>query len=392
MVRTYGQMPNQLFFSPHLRHLNVSRRQSGDGNSLLSSIKGLRWGEFIGSPDLDKKQWLLPALNANIGNHDSIGKLFPIHREAFCYGLPDKTEVVLRLNVDNKDPLRRSFETSTTAVVSWKFSDNILRIKLIQMNDSIWINLIDLQMFEPTQVVFSPNSDLLYIGTSCGLIRTYSIEYKSDTKIWHVKLANEFFAHKASISSLKVCDDFHIMLSASIDGMACLWDSNKLMYIRTLKPLPYYSDETITLTSISSISADIAIIYQSGKGSRLVLYTVNGDIIGIYETGADLTISSLCMTNLEEGTGINCIAIGLQNGIIKLLETWTLSFVCDISVGSIEPVISIEFTCEGRRLYAALASGKILCWQAISPSSPSSSSSNFRPKSIPNFRMLNPFV
>jgi WD40 repeat protein len=214
-------------------------------------------------------------------------------------------------------------------------------------------------------------------------------------KIWHVKLANEFFAHKASIAALKVCDDFHIMLSTSIDGMACLWDSNKLMYIRTLKPIPYFSDETITLTCISSISADIAIIYQSGKGSRLVLYTVNGDIIGIYETGPGLTISSLTMTNLEEGTGINCIAIGLQNGIIKLLDSWTLSFVCDISVGTNEPVISIEFTCEGKRLYAALASGKVLCWQAISPSSPSLSSSSalsFRPKSVPNFRMLNPFV
>ena len=181
MVRTYGQMPNQLFFSPHLPHLNISRQNSGDASPPIPSVKGLRWGEFVGSPDLDQKQWISPVLNAHVGNHDRIGKLVPIHREAFCYGLPEKTELVLRLNIDNKDPLRRSFETSTTAVISWKFNDNVLRIKLIQMNDSVWINLIDLQMFEPTQVVFSPNADLLYIGTSCGLIRAYFIEYKHET-------------------------------------------------------------------------------------------------------------------------------------------------------------------------------------------------------------------
>ena len=177
--------------------------------------------------------------------------------------------------------------------------------------------------------------------------------------------------------------------------MACLWDSNQLTYIRTLKPSPSEVEETITLTCISSISADIAIVYQSGKGSRLVLYTVNGDIIGTHSTGPELTISSLSITNMEEGEGINCIAIGLQNGTIQLLESWTLSFVCDIHSGSIDPIISIEFTSEARRLYAGLASGSVLCWQVVVPSSTSNpvpATGSSKSKSIPNFRMLNPFV
>ncbi|KAE9551367.1 hypothetical protein FO519_005421 [Halicephalobus sp. NKZ332] len=357
MVKTYGQMPNQLFLSPHLPHLNSSKIASGQSKQFLMRVKGLRWGDFVGSPDLDKRQWISPSLSIKIGSHDAIGRLVQIQKEGICYGLPDKTELILRKNME-KD-LKRNSEI-TTAIVSWKFSDNVLRIKLVQMNDSVWINLIDLQMFEPTQVVFSPNTDLLYIGTSCGLIRVYLIDYRSDSKIWYVKLINEFFAHKSSISSLRVCDDFHIVLSTSIDAMACLWDSNQLTYIRTLKPNSSGAEETITLTAISSISADIAIVYQSGRGSRLVLFTVNGDIIGTYATGPELTILSLSMTNMEEGTGINCIAIGLQNGIIRLLESWTLSLVCDINSGFVDPVISIEFTYEARRLYAALASGNVL--------------------------------
>uniref|UniRef100_A0AC34QL95 Uncharacterized protein n=1 Tax=Panagrolaimus sp. JU765 TaxID=591449 RepID=A0AC34QL95_9BILA len=245
-------------------------------------------------------------------------------------------------------------------------------------------------MFEPTQVVFSSNTDLLFIGTSCGLIRIYSVEFRTESRLWYVKLVNEFFAHKSSISSLKICDDFHIILSTSIDAKACLWDSNHLTFVRTIKPPTSDVKETITLTGISSISADVAIVYQSGKGSRIVLFTVNGDVIGTYSAGSELTISSLAMTNMEEGTGINCLALGLQNGVIRLLETWTLSVVCDISAGSVDPVIGLEFGNEARRLYAALANGRVLCWQILIPTT--SNSGSIKSKTVPNFRMINPFV
>lgn len=176
--------------------------------------------------------------------------------------------------------------------------------------------------------------------------------------------------------------------------MACLWDSNQLTYIRTLKPEPIGVEETITMTTISSISSDIGIVYQSGKGSRLVLYTINGNIIGTYNTGQELTISSICMTNMDEGIGVNCVAVGLQNGIIRLLDTWMLSTVCDINCHIMDPVVSIEFTHESKRLYAALATGKVLCWQIpwnTSPIQPSSTSGN-KPRTNPTFRMLNPFL
>lgn len=182
MVRTYGQMPHQLFLSPHLPHLN-SMKSSGYSKSsrLIESVKGLKWGDFVGSPDVDQKYWMNPVFSLSLGSHDNVGRLFPAYREHFCYGLPDKTELVIRRIVDNKDAMRKSFEIVTTAIISWKFSDNVLRIKLVQMDDSVWINLIDLQMFEPTQVIYSSNTDLLFIGTSCGLVRIYSIDYRTET-------------------------------------------------------------------------------------------------------------------------------------------------------------------------------------------------------------------
>lgn len=91
-------------------------------------------------------------------------------------------------------------------------------------------------------MAFSPSNDLLYIGFKSGLIRVYSLSYKSLAvcparhsfcltcclqKNWSIDLYSELLAHRSTISSLLVCDEFHIVLSTSIDGKACLWDSNR---------------------------------------------------------------------------------------------------------------------------------------------------------------------
>uniref|UniRef100_A0A7E4VZY1 Non-specific serine/threonine protein kinase n=1 Tax=Panagrellus redivivus TaxID=6233 RepID=A0A7E4VZY1_PANRE len=404
MIRTYGQMPTQLFLSPHLPHLNLPHPpldavmspgagETGHPSSFLPSVKGLRWGEFVGSPELDRRLWLQPVLNLNLSSGvDSIGKLVPVNKEGFCYALPEMTELVHRIVVDAKDPLRRTFETAMIAVVSWRFSDNVLRLKVVQMDDSVWVNLIDLQVFEPTRVVFSPNANQMYIGTSCGLIRVYSIDFKKDSKTWQVKLVSELFAHRSAISTLKVSDDFHLVLSTSADGQAHSWDSNQLTYIRQFVPPPSEAVETITLTAISSVSADIAIIYQSHRGSRLVLYTINGDVIGTYESDPDSIITSVAMTNMDEGTGINCIALGMQNGIVRILESWTLSLVTDISVGANVPVTSVEFTNEGRRMYVAVATGRVFCWQGATAASINATAFRGRAKFDPAVKLLNPFT
>ncbi|VDN23552.1 unnamed protein product [Gongylonema pulchrum] len=52
MVKTYGQMPLQLFHSPHLPHLTEKDRHNASSflTSPLITVSGIRWGEFVGSP------------------------------------------------------------------------------------------------------------------------------------------------------------------------------------------------------------------------------------------------------------------------------------------------------------------------------------------------------
>lgn len=65
-----------------------------------------------------------------------------------CHGVPEATELIAKYKTDRNDILRRSFELEILAAVSWNFSDGLLRIKLVQYDDSLWINLLDLQSLE----------------------------------------------------------------------------------------------------------------------------------------------------------------------------------------------------------------------------------------------------
>lgn len=61
MIRTYGQMPVQLFNSPHLPHLQDRAVVPAVENQLLPSVRGLKWGDYVGSPETDDRLCYAPA-------------------------------------------------------------------------------------------------------------------------------------------------------------------------------------------------------------------------------------------------------------------------------------------------------------------------------------------
>ncbi|KAI1732503.1 beige/BEACH domain-containing protein [Ditylenchus destructor] len=400
MVRTYGQMPLQLFPSPHLPHLNsngnsttgnrysdgLRRSASVEKRQLFRSVQGLRWGEFVGSPETDDKYCSSPSYVFGLGKNERISHLSSIYKDGFerCFGVGTSTELIANYKSDRKDALRRNFELAVSSILSWRFSDNVLRIKLVECQQSAvnsgWINLIDMQSLELAKVVFSPSSDLLYMGFKCGLIRVYSLSFGMGK--WVISPKSELFGHEYAITSLEASDEFHVLLSTSVDAKICLWDSNRLEFVSTFslpQPTNNNTEETVTLSCISKINCDICVVLQSGFCSRVVLYTVNGKIVGVHEE--KLTVTSLAMTNMQEGTAINCLAIGLQSGVIRLLEMWTMSVIRDIHIPQYhDPVISIRFTNEGKRLYALFSGLQVLCWQV--PAMARSRS--------PSFKVLNP--
>lgn len=69
-------------------------------------------------------------------------------------------------------------------------------------------------------------------------------------------------------------------------------------------------------------------------------------------------IKSLCFSNSSEGLNVNVIACGLSNGRIRFYSTWDLSILREFSINYdsqtlVGSVISLTFSCDGRRLYAS---------------------------------------
>ncbi|KAI6209440.1 Lysosomal-trafficking regulator [Aphelenchoides besseyi] len=326
MIRTYGQMPLQLFAAPHLPHFTASRSSLHQvQNQLLPSVRGIRWGDFVGSPDTDDRLSTAPTCVFQLEENEKIDYLTALNHDGgvVCYGMLDSTTLIVKYKSDREDALRRNFELALTAAISWRFPDRILRIKLIQIDDSLWVNLLDLRSLTVTKIAFSPSNDTLYIGFTNGLIRVYTLTYRPET--------SELFAHKSTISSLNISDNFHVLLSTSLDSNICLWDTNRLEFVRRLEPTQPVKpvDEVVTLSCISSISCEIALVFESEIGSRVSLYTVNGDVIGNHRE--DQKITSIAMTGIDEGTGVNCIFLGLERSGIRVLEMWTLSTIRLIS-------------------------------------------------------------
>lgn len=68
-------------------------------------------------------------------------------------------------------------------------------------------------------------------------------------------------------------------------------------------------------------------------GSQLSLHTINGRLVGTVESVVQ--IYSLAISSAAEGISINCVAAGLQNGVIRYLFKWLKKLFVEVICGPI---------------------------------------------------------
>lgn len=173
--------------------------------------------------------------------------------------------------------------------------------------------------------------------------------------------------HKAEITAIAISVEFKIVVSVSMDGSAAIWDLNNLSYVREIpRPVNMLSSK-ISLVAVSPTLGDIVTVHsrpesrvclnRSSESSTLVddesfevtenynldyvnvtmassrdqlrLHTVNAGYVE--HVFMEYPIQSICYTAIKEGCGINCIAVGLDNGIIRLYSSWNLALVREIT-------------------------------------------------------------
>ncbi|XP_061083889.1 lysosomal-trafficking regulator-like isoform X5 [Conger conger] len=375
MIKTYGQMPRQLFSSahtgrtaPHL--LTESELPAAVGlfvqrafrdskeplrevvcQSPLPWITGLKWGEYVGSPSAPE-----PVVCFSQPHGEHFGTLLALPTRAVC-GLSRNFCLMMIYSKEQGVRSMHSTDIQWSAILSWGYADNILRLKSKQSEPPV--NFIQSShLYQVSSCAWVPDSCQLFTGIKCGVILAYHCGFTNTVPSeLEVDSQVHLYGHTAEVTHLFVCKPYSVLISGSQDGTCILWDLNRLCYIQSLG-----HKNPVTAVSASETTGDIATVCDSaGGGSDLRLWTVNGALIELAQSRE--TIHSLAFSNQPEGMSVNVIAGGLENGVVRLWSTWDLKPVREITFPkSNKPIISLAFSCEGHHLYTANSDGTVLVW------------------------------
>ncbi|KAM6280769.1 lysosomal-trafficking regulator isoform 1-T3 [Porphyrio hochstetteri] len=376
MIKTYGQTPRQLFHTAHISRPGARLIMEGElpaamgllvqfafretrehtkeiiYPSPLPWIKGLKWGEYVGSPSAPD-----PVVCFSQPHGERFGSLQALPTKAIC-GLSRKFCLLMIYSKEQGVRSMHSTDIQWSAILSWGYADNILRLKSKQSEPPV--NFIQSSQFhQVTSCAWVPDSCQLFTGSKSGVITAYMNRFTSNTPS-EIEMESQvhLYGHTAEITSLFVCKPYSIMISVSEDGTCIIWDLNRLCYVQSLSG----HKSPVTAVSASETTGDIATVCDSvGGGSDLRLWTVNGDLVG--HVHCRESICSVAFSNQPEGVSVNVIAGGLENGVVRLWSTWDLKPVREITFSkSAKPIVSLTFSCDGHHLFTANSDGNVIAW------------------------------
>ncbi|KAL7889583.1 hypothetical protein AOLI_G00018410 [Acnodon oligacanthus] len=376
MIKTYGQTPRQLFNAIHISRacpklmmegelpaamgllVQLAFRESREHTkdivypSPLPWIKGLKWGEYVGSPSAPD-----PVVCFSQPHGECFGSLLALPTRAIC-GLSRKFCLMMIYSKEQGVRSMHSTDIQWSAILSWGYTDNMLRLKSKQSEPPI--NFIQCSpLHQVTSCAWVPDGCQLFTGSKCGVITAYSTRFSTTmSSEMDVESQVHLYGHTDEVTGLFVCKPYSILISVSRDGTCVIWDLNRLCYVQSLTG----HKSPVNAVSASEPTGDIATVCDSvGGGSDLRLWTVNGDLIG--HVHCREIICSVAFSNQPEGVSVNVIAGGLENGVVRLWSTWDLKPVREITFPkSNKPIISLTFSCDGHHLYTANSEGTVIAW------------------------------
>ncbi|TRY64527.1 hypothetical protein DNTS_026789, partial [Danionella cerebrum] len=358
MIKTYGQTPRQLFSASHISRagsrllsdtelpaamgllVQLAFRESRPESirdaqhpSPLPWIKGLKWGEYVGSPSAPD-----PVVCFSQPHGERFGSLLALPTRAIC-GLSRKFCLMMIYSKEQGVRSMHSTDIQWSAILSWGYTDNMLRLKSKQSEPPI--NFIQCSpLHQVSSCAWVPDSCQLFTGSQCGVITAYTNRFTNTMPMeMEVEAQVDLYGHTAEVTALFVCKPYSILIS-SLSG----------------------HKSPVNAVSASETTGDIATVCDSvGGGSDLRLWTINGDLIG--HVHCREIICSVAFSNQPEGVSVNVIAGGLENGVVRLWSTWDLKPVREITFPkSNRPIISLTFSCDGHHLYTANSEGTVIAW------------------------------
>uniref|UniRef100_A0A0L8HLN3 BEACH domain-containing protein n=2 Tax=Octopus bimaculoides TaxID=37653 RepID=A0A0L8HLN3_OCTBM len=330
MIKTYGQTPKQLLRTPHpqlppylLTQIFPSLANVGKPTTMISSlscVKGLNWGDYVGSPDCPPPAVIHRKETRSVAAVKLIalqtGEVFGIRNESCLLTMCSKDRGVIGINTT---------DVIWAAILSWKHPDGILRIT--NNPDRSPVNFLQVSPYDQTTCIASvPDCRLLFIGGRAGVITVYTTLHNTAKKS-HLQVLGhkkQLYGHTCPITTITVCKSYSIFVSASEDGLCIIWDLNRLSYVRSIEGHTC----SVNTIAISETLGDIVTISSADVGSIMMLHTVNAQLVAVHN--CEDRILCAAYSSAAEGRSVNVIAGGLSAGIVRLWNSWTLEPVRDL--------------------------------------------------------------
>ncbi|CAF5114018.1 unnamed protein product, partial [Rotaria sp. Silwood1] len=254
IIRTYGQVPKQLFFHPHPSVSTSSPTSSSTSNSNTNDkrnsersvfesklpnesihrlIIGIRWGDFVGSYDMPSPDY--------IKYHEcpvQVSSFVILNTSSCIICLPSSSliiynEHILNESIGEQSNLSQSnsltMTLDTMVALKWNTPDGIVRCRSLKQIKTWYNFLVPIDDQDKITCCASIDYRLLFMGKTSGLIEIYRIQRNKSTPTGMelIKRYLPFIAHRSPITCLYANRQFSLLISASADGMLTLWDTNR---------------------------------------------------------------------------------------------------------------------------------------------------------------------
>ncbi|KAB5562922.1 hypothetical protein GE09DRAFT_764165 [Coniochaeta sp. 2T2.1] len=164
-------------------------------------------------------------------------------------------------------PFRLNLPPQYDKFLEWGYADNSVRFFFSDNRRPAGL-FENLHIGQISALTFADSKTLITAGEDC-VVSVYSI-HSSPGKPVELVPRSSLFGHKTPVSTIAVSKSLSTLLTVSADGVALLWDLNRLEFVRKL-PLA----RPVECARIHDVTGEIMLC----SGPNVLLYTLNGDVI-----------------------------------------------------------------------------------------------------------------
>ncbi|OAA61622.1 beige/BEACH domain-containing protein [Niveomyces insectorum RCEF 264] len=163
-------------------------------------------------------------------------------------------------------PFRLNLPPNYDKYLEWGYADNSIRFfysdnrKLAGLFENLHIGQISC-------VAFADSKTLITAGEDCA-VTVHAVVQGGPSKPVELLARSSLFGHKTPVTTIAVSGAFSTLLTVSQDGVAMLWDLNRLEFVRKLP-----SSRPVEYARINDVTGEIMLCC----GPNVVLFTLNGE-------------------------------------------------------------------------------------------------------------------